>query len=514
MLRIKRSPLTNKMYIFLITLVSTTCLNPDTTAQVPGEKGIITYTESEEDFANPERGFYRYTETKASSYTALSPTQLLQWRGLTQADRGNYQVYSTLVFRYFVMDIFKSGVLSASFLQAVKNDFDIARSAGVKLIPRFVYTTTVTAGNCAESFICPPYGDAPKAIVLQHLAQLKPVLTVSADVIAVVQLGLIGTWGENYYTDYFGDASSNAQGKLLDPNWKDRNEVIKAMLEAVPAGRMIQVRYPQIKQRFVYGINASVNVPALIESEAFTAADKARIGYHNDCFLSGIDDYGTYEDYGNSSTSRKSANAVLRAFAKNDSKYIAVGGETCDDHYSPDNDCEPAGIAETEMADFHYSYLNCAYNNTVNDDWQTNGCMLNIRRKLGYRFVLKEFTYPKEIKQGSAIAITLFVNNAGYASPFNERPVKFVLKNKTSGQQFQYQLNTDIRKWFTGAVKIETIIPADVALMAGTYDVYLYMPDKYASIAGRPEYAIRLANKNVWNAATGYNNLQATITVK
>lgn len=507
-----------KCFVLLIgaTFIWFACSKSKGNAAPPPDNGTatITYTESVEDFANPERGFYRYSEGRASAYVPLVQSQLQQWRGLTTATGGNYQVYSTLVFRYFIMDIFKSSALSATFLQAVKNDFDIARAAGVKLIPRFVYTTSTTAGACPESFNCPPYGDAPKNIVLQHLAQLKPILAASADVIAVVQMGLIGTWGENYYTDYFGDGSQNGQGKLLDNNWQDRIDVITALLDAVPADRMIQVRTPQTKQRFVYGINATTGSAALTEAEAFNGSNKARIGFHNDCFLAGADDYGTYDDYGNSSTPRQSANTVLRAYKKADSKYVAVGGETCDDAYSPQNDCEPAGLAETEMANYHYSYLNCSYNNAVNNDWQTNGCMLNIRKKLGYRFVMKEFVYPKEISAGSSIAISLTVNNIGYASPFNERPVKLILKNTANGQEIAYTLNTDIRKWFPGTKKIDLTVSTDASLPAGTYEMYLLIPDKYASIAARPEYAIRLANTGVWNEATGYNSLQATIKVK
>ncbi len=510
----KEKLVTKFWFVLSITVIWLACSKSKSPDQVSNETATVSYTESADDFANPERGFYRYTETSAGNYAPLIQSQLQQWRGLNQADGGNYQVYSTLIFRYFIMDLFKNSALSVAFLQSVKNDFDIARAAGVKLIPRFVYTTSVTAGSCPERFICPPYGDASKSIVLQHLSQLKPILTDAADVIAVVQMGLIGTWGENYYTDYYGDASQNGQSKLLDNNWQHRNEIIKALLDAVPKDRMIQVRYPQIKQRFVYGINATVSVPALIESEAFNGLDKARIGYHNDCFLSGVDDYGTYEDYGNSSTPRQSANNVLRAYAKSDSKYVAAGGETCDDAYSPQNNCESAGIAETEMTNLHYSYLNCAYNNAVNNRWQTGGCMDNIRKKLGYRFVLREFVYQKEIKPGSAIPITLTINNIGYASPFNERAVKLVLKNKASGQEFPYTLNTDIRKWFTGMNKIETAIATDASLAAGTYELYLFMPDKYSSIASRPEYAIRLANTDVWDASTGYNKLQATIAVK
>ncbi len=102
-----------------------------------------------------------------------------------------------------------------------------------------------------------------------------------------MQLGFIGIYGENYYTDYFGDASASGQGKLLDQNWTDRTDVLRALLKALPADRMVQVRTPQLKEKYVYGTSANVNSPALTSAEAFSGTDKARIGFHNDCFLSG-----------------------------------------------------------------------------------------------------------------------------------------------------------------------------------------------------------------------------------
>jgi hypothetical protein len=33
------------------------------------------------------------------------------------------------------------------------------------------------------------------------------------------------------------------------------------------------------------------------------------------------------------------------------------------------------------------------------------------------------------------------------------------------------------------------------------------------ALAGRPEYAIRLANTSVWDATTGFNNLNAGLVV-
>ena len=484
-------------------------------AEAQVNSASIIYTESTADFPNPERGFYRFSQTKASSFTPLTLDQLKAWTGETLAEGGTYKVFSTLVFRYYEMDIFKNVLIASAFINAINQDFSVARQAGFKLIPRFTYTLTQNAGACPEGFICPPYGDATKAVILEHISQLKQVLQDNADVTAAVQMGFIGVWGEQYYTDFFGDASQNTPvQKLLDNNWQDRIDVLQALLSAVPKDRMIQVRYPQIKQRYVYGINADINAAAMLESEAFSESDKARIGFHNDCFMASANDYGTYEDYGNSSTPRRDANTVLREFKKKDSKYVVVGGETCADAFSPQNDCEPTGRIQTEMKEMHYSFLNCAYNNAVNNDWQTGGCMENIKKNLGYRLVLKKASFPKSVDAEKSISISLDIENKGYASPYNRRPVILVLRNKADRTEQKIALNMDARKLFTGAHTITENIKLPAGVTKGIYQLFLAMPDYYTSIANRPEYAIRLANEGLWESLTGYNNLNAVLDVK
>ncbi|ATP55295.1 hypothetical protein CPT03_01860 [Pedobacter ginsengisoli] len=482
------------------------------------EKVNVTYSESDEDFPNPERGFYRYSETTASSYSVLDAETLKAYRLLQDISTANYKVYSTLVFRYYILDNVTTTSISESFLNNIKKDMTAARTAGVKLIPRFVYTATARAGNCPEGFICPTYGDAAKSIVLGHIEQLKPVLTENADVIACVQLGFIGTWGENYYTDFFGDASLNGgqEGKLTDQNWRDRIEVLKALLAAMPADRMVQVRYPQFKQRFSFGVNSALSSPPLAELMAFTASDESRIGFHNDCFLASANDFGTYEDYGNSSTPRTSDGMVLntlRDYMKADSRFVVVGGETCSDDYSL-NDCEPAGKAQEELAAMHFSYLNAHYNTAVNNDWQTGGCMDNIKRNLGYRFVLQSAVLPDNVVKGTSLNIVLNVKNVGYASPYNKRTIKLVLRNKENGSLKSFDLASDVRKWYSGSFKVEESIKIPSEFATGDYEMLLNLPDEYASIADRPEYSIRLANKNVWEASSGYNKLNHIVSIK
>ncbi|MBC3541993.1 DUF4832 domain-containing protein [Rufibacter sediminis] len=475
----------------------------------------VSFTQSLEDFANPERGFYLAVGGKPGT---LSSEELVKLRTLPAGQKINnsaeYSAKLSLVYRGYLLADFRTSPLSAEFLENLRKDFAATRKAGMKMILRFAYTNDTKAGDCKDDYkICPPYGDASKAIVLQHIAQLKPVFQENADVIAVLQQGFIGIWGENYFTDYFGDASTNGLGVVADSSWQDRNDMLKALLNALPENRMVQVRTPQIKQRFVHGPKAPVTASALTQEEAFSKSDYARVGLHNDCFLASEDDYGTFYDYGNSSSKRGPANEVLRKYFEDESRYVAVGGETCDDAFSPQNDCAPAGHAEQEMAAMHYSYLNSSYNNQVNNDWISGGCMDNIKRRLGYRFTLKSASFPEKAKKGKGLPVTLNLENVGFAAPFNPRPVQLVLRNKKTGQLHALPLATEIRKWFPGQVTVseELMLPAN--LPKGEYDLLLNLPDSYESLAKRPEYSIRLANNDVWEGSTGFNRLNHTIKV-
>ena len=481
------------------------------------EEFTRSYKESSDDFPNPERGFYHYSETNLSNFTALDANTLKGYRNLQSVSNADYQIYSTLLFRYYILDNVKNTAIPQSSLDKITADMVAVRAAGIKIIPRFVYTVTQNAGNCPEGFICPPYGDVPKAIVLQHISDLKPVLQANADVIACVQMGFIGTWGEQYYSDYFGDASANGsqQNKLTDGNWADRAEVLRALLNAVPKDRMVQVRYPQIKQRYIYGVTALINAAPLTATEAFTQTEKARIGFHNDCFLSSPNDVGTYVDYGNSNSASddsETVNAGLRAYKKIDSKYVVVGGETCAT-FEPANNCEPAGRAQAAFAEMHYSYLNAHYNTKVNNVWQTGGCMDHIKKNLGYRFVLQNAKFPVAVATNSNLAFTINLMNRGYASPFNARPVQLLLRKVGTQDVTALPIAIDIRKWYSGAIKLETAVKIPSNLEKGEYELLLNFPDAYPSIANRPAYSIRLANDEVWEERTGYNKLNHKITV-
>ena len=162
----------------------------------------ITYREDSADIINPERGFYIPSGTRASNFVPLDAAVLKSYRESPQhIAKATYKVNVSLIYRGYVLDIFKDKPISQEFLDNLQKDFNAVREAGLKMIIRFAYTNTAKDGNCNSEYkICPPYGDAPVQIVFHHIEQLKPLLQKNADVIAVMQEGFIGIWGENYFT--------------------------------------------------------------------------------------------------------------------------------------------------------------------------------------------------------------------------------------------------------------------------------------------------------------------------
>ncbi|WP_169435036.1 DUF4832 domain-containing protein [Neolewinella persica] len=497
------------------------------TGTVQAQTTTVTYPVSTVDFPNPERGFYRYTETRSGNYDQLTESELADFRNPYTPNGAQYSIVSTLAFRYFFLEDFKAGPISAAYLNGVTADFAAARAAGVKIIPRFAYTDEVNGNGC-PSFICPPYGDAPKNIVLDHIDQLAPILEANRDVIAAVQMGFIGTWGENYYTDFFGDASPEGNGQLFDADWQNRNEVLSALLSAVPEERMVQVRYPQAKQRYIYGLQAPTTAAPLTSAEAFSGTDKARLGFHNDCFLASAADFGTYVDYGNGTPGNPNPGAGgdttnLKPYFARDSRYVVVGGETCSDGYNPQNNCagtDPAAFGDEEMRRLHYSYLNSDYNNEVNNDWGTGGCMEAIKRSLGYRFELVSGTYGNNVEQGGELALDLQLENSGYAAPYNARNVELILRNTATGSVWVGTLDDDPRLWprEAGTISLTPGICVPAFMATGTYDLLLNLPDPMPSLHDNPDFSIRLGSllpggADGWEPATGYNDLGHQVTV-
>ena len=161
------------------------------------------------------------------------------------------------------------------------------------------------------------------------------------------------------------------------------------------------------------------------------------------------------------------------------------------------------------MENFHYTYLNTNYNTSVISGWRTGGCYDEIDRRLGYRLSVTDSYYGKQRSIDKPFDMVLYINSNGFAGPMNPRDMEIVFAEKGgSGEPVRIKTDVDPRFWFAGQTH-EVRLSLDVsALTAGkTYEVFLNLPDPETALNERPEYSIRLANKDMWNETTGYNKL-------
>lgn len=474
--------------VTLVALVSLLFAPQAATAHGAGPTTTHTYAPTDAVLANQERGFYHHTETHyredRSGYVPLDAAVLSGYRdeGITQ------------ILRVFYLEKFADDpTLDPELLALVDADLATARAAGVSVIVRFAY---VQGGAWPYS---PPYGDAPVETVLAHIDQLGPVLRANADVIATVQSGFVGLWGEGYYTDHFAADPANP-GVLTAEDWDKRAAVVEALLDELPASRTVQVRTMLMKQT-ILGVPTGA-AGGLTEDQAFNGSALARVGHHHDCFLAAPDDWGTF---------LSDPLSLDQDYLAQDTRYVPMGGETCNVN-PPRSEWESASA---EMARYHYSYLNRDYHQGVLGSWGEAG-LAETAKRLGYRFVLERSTVDQSLGRGSVAAtVSVDVLNEGWAAPYNERPAELVLDGPRGTFTVPFDgadgTPTDARRWAPG--RTSTVTASVCGVPAGSYRAYLALPSPDAQTADDPRYAVRTANEGTWLAAKGWNDLGQRVVV-
>lgn len=427
-----------------------------------------TYQASEEVFCNPERGVWK--SIMIGLYSDISTVM--------KAERSNYK---TVCQAYFRPEGYKTGPLPQSYLDLVQAIFDQARSAGVKVAPRWSYT-----------FDYPNGVDPQLSVILGHLQQLKPIFARNSDVFDILDCGFFGPWGEQHTTAIAKDPTSVCT-------------ILKAILETVPSDRMCTVRYNTLKRSCLKS-----DVP-VSRTEAFNRTDRARVGHINDCFLAnGINggDMGTYDNIWGDVLSRSIENQKI--FLSKDNVYVPQSGESC-------GSC--GCTAAQAFAEFKRMKWDAIDDNNTNvipiikanpTDWAT------FNKLLGYRFQVMQAVIPDSIKPGCLFQVKLTVKNVGWGKAFNARKPELILKNHQNSSDVWYAVTSaDCRFWSPDSTITEVLeggIPAS-GMANGAYDLYVNLPDTASRLHNDPRYSIQLANLNMWDATSGYNSLQQSVVI-
>ena len=414
--------------------------------------GMVTveFDGTDEDFLNPERGYY-------------VGLHLIDGDGAADVRASGH----TLAIALVRLDDYRTQPIASSFLTALRAGFADVRAHGIKVILRFTYNSSYDA-------------DASREQIIEHIGQLAPIIRDNADVIAVMQAGFIGAWGEWHSST--NDLENDA----------DRGAILRALLDAVPESRAVQIRTPMYKEAIFPG-------GPLDEQEAWSETDRARVGHHNDCFLASASDYGTFA----------SPVATWESYVAQDARYVPVGGETCKLN-APKTDCEQAlSILENQR----WSYLNEEYNQDVLDAWVEQGCADNVSTRLGHRLSLVRATVSEKVAPGGNLDVELDVQNDGFAAPFNARPIAIVLKRGDRSWVGTLEAQ-DARQLQPGVTTVTARLRVPADLAAGDdYELALWLPDASDRLRDDPRYSIRLANQGVWDAAAGHNTITRALRV-
>ena len=435
--------------------------NPDNGTKKNPETDLktVTYQLSNNEIANPERGLFTQYESNAKDYVALSYLRKLRSEG------------KTLVQLMYYLDDYRDKDLPGGFATKLEVDLDQVREAGMKAILRFAYTAKQDGA------------DAPMHIIKRHLDQIKPTLHKQVGVIACVQAGFIGAWGEWYY-------STN---KLNNPT--AYRQLLDKWLEVLPVERCIQVRTPKYKQEYVG------NATPLNDRTAFKNTAAARIAHHNDAFMTDETNMGTYEDIEKD-----------KSYVAQDALYLPLGGETAE---PPKNVKWASGEkAWNEIYNLHWSFLNDAYYKPLLKSWANGGWLDKIKKFLGYRIALTKVKFSEQNAPGSDLKLNLWFTNTGTACMYNARPACFILRAENGVDEYLANSNIELRAIQPNRpVEIHVQLKLPESLPVRKYKLFMWMPDADQKLQSMPEYAVRLANNTGWDGRTGYNDLDISINV-
>ena len=447
----------------------------------------ITYSEDNSLFANPETGgLYNFYSTGAQSF--LQPVSFITSQLREARDK---QGCSTVFLTYYLGD-WKYQAIPQWALDRIAEDLATLRSVGLKAIPHFHYAYEYQYNNpqvWEETEL-----DAPKDLIVQHCQQLEPIWRENVDVLAVVDYGMIGPWGEMWISGQGNLGTDEGPSPHRNANDNTR-EIVDAWMATVPTQRAVMFG-PAVKRQ-LYGNET------LTETEAFSGSDKSRMGFENQCFLTDTDSSDpTYEN-----NSYRGPTSYLAE----DGLYIPQIGFTDDNcGYKP-----TATELIQEITKGHWDLMSISSLSRILTSEQDR---LSVIKNTGYRFRLIQASLQRAAKPGDAVQFSLSMKNDNGGTLYNPRGFELILRHQATGEVAKLPIEKEKgnRLYFPSAQETKNYnFTAGISpqLAEGNYDVLLNFPDPEPAIYDNPAFSIRLANQGVWEATTGYNRLLHTLSI-
>jgi Domain of unknown function (DUF4832)/Domain of unknown function (DUF4874) len=391
-----------------------------------------------------------------------------------------YNAGQRLAFAKVELNNYRTVDLPATWLTQLGNSFTELRKAGMKATLLFSYDFT-EGGQ-----------DASAAQIKRHTEQLKPILAANADLIPYMRAGFIGAWGEWHSSKSGNSCGYNAPSTVTCAQ-ADANRIIirDALLANMPATTQIGFRYPLDLQNWYP-----------------SPTQQSRAGLHNDCFLTGPTDTGTFDD------------PTSRPYVKSLTENAAFGGETC----------EITGVVMRdtcadilrEGAQYHLAWLNINYAPAYINKWKADGCFAQVSRTMGYRLQLDAASHAPEATAGQSITVNVDLRNVGWARIFSARKLVATFVNTTTGERFNAAAGNlqTLASQATASTRVSIAVPVPAGAAKGNYTLHLSAPDIHSATAADAKFAVRFANADdaaksqAWDATSAMFKAGTALTVK
>lgn len=451
--------------LFFIALCSISCTGGGRQNKTAGNEPAFT-----DPLRNPDRGFHLESNYFAHNYVNPFNVQEI-YPGAFVADREKQfdaqDQAITLTQLYIYLTEWVDKDISPEGLANIQTLFDALQAHGYKAILRFAYNWKGLNTSGGES----------ARWITRHIEQLRPILTRNRGLIATIQMGFLGAWGEWHTTP-------------MQKDMEGKSAVVNALLDVYPAPYSLQIRIPDHK-----------NALTLNREE-----DRTRISYANDYFTAAEHSHAPGNDFIPGSAWYKQV--------MEESPYFFMSGEI---PYDEDTEWGLPYVISVRntlkiLRDHHYSAFDITQNYQKNiTAWKqtpitpqelTEDKILfapeyfedekGYRRRTVFEFVRDHLGYrlnlaakPVLSTKGELLTYDISLTNTGFAAPMNPRPVYLVFIDANNRVARELELkHVNPRQWqpFDADEKSYKLLTHTMSGsistgLSGKFRVGIWMPD-------------------------------------
>ena len=141
-----------------------------------------------------------------------------------------------------------------------------------------------------------------------------------------------------------------------------------------------------------------------------------------------------------------------------------------------------------ESLKWHISSFN-GKSSTVPADWQPH--VDRWLKRMGYRFILRKFTYPAELRPGSKLSFTSWWDNKGVAPCYRHFALALRLRRGPATEVLETR--ADVTRWLPGDSIYDDVISLPSDIVPGKYELALALVDP---VSRAPKVKLAIAGRS------------------